>query len=134
MNIKIKKLRKKDLPILKEHWKIYEPFLYRFNSMRKGDSIFLIVWNNKEPIGHGRIIWKKMPVIQDMSIDKNFRSKGIGSVLLKRLELYAKRKNYQKVRLYVNPKNKKAKKLYLEKGYVLTGKTLHKENEMEKNL
>ncbi len=134
MDIEIKKLRKKDLLILKEHWKVYEPFLNRYNSMKNGDSTFLIVWSKENPVGHGTIWWKKIPVIEDMSVDKNFRSKGIGSILLNRLELCAKKRNYEKVRLYVELKNKKAEKLYLKKGYVLKGKIVDNENEMEKVL
>lgn len=134
MKVKIQKLRKKDLLILKKHWKVYEPFLNRYNSMKKGESTFLIIWNNEIPIGHGRIWWKKVPVIEDMSVNKDFRSKGIGSILLNRLELYAKRRAYNQVRLYVELKNKKAEMFYLRKNYFLTGNIINNENEMEKKL
>lgn len=127
-----KKVKKKDLDVLKRHWNAYQPFLDRYNSMKKGKSTFLIVWKNKKPIGHGRIWWKKIPVIEDMSVDTNYRSKGVGSLLLRRLELYAKRNNFCILRLYVDPNNKKAEKLYLSKGYRFTGETVKDENEMEK--
>ncbi len=130
--MEIRRLRKKDLQSLKQYWKVYEPFLRRYDDMKEGDSLFLIVWKGNIPIGHGRIIWRNIPVIEDMFIENKYRSKGIGTKLLKRLELYIERKNHNKIRLYVDPKNRKAERLYLRKGYKLTGRVIKDKKEMLK--
>jgi GNAT superfamily N-acetyltransferase len=102
--MKITKLQAKDLLVLKKYWKVYDPFANRLEEMRKGKTTFLIIWDEGKPIGHGKIIWKKIPVIEDMYIDKNRRSSGIGGVLLKRLESYARGNGSKKVRLLVEEK------------------------------
>lgn len=126
---KITKLRKSDLPTIYMYWKVYEPFLERYNSMKKQESTFLIVWNGEIPIGHGRIWWKKTPIIEDMFIEEQYQNKGIGTKLLKRLELYAKKNNYSYVKLFVE-ENTKAEKLYQKQDYKFTG-NLNNEEEKE---
>lgn len=55
--------------------------------------------------------------IQNVCVDKNFRGKGIGSKLIERYLEFAKRYNYTSVLLDVSMYNKKAKKLYEQKGF-----------------
>ena len=135
MNFDIKELEKEDLVILKNNWGVIEPFEKRLNSMKKGQSSFYIVWSeDKKPIGHGRIWWKETPIIEDMSVDENLRSNGIGSDLLNHLEFKIKEKGYFNVKLFVELENQKAEKLYLKKGYVFTGKIEKEEKELIKKL
>lgn len=135
MSVEIKELGEEDLVILKNNWGIIKPFKKRFDSMKKGESSFYIVWDEgKKPIGHGRVWWKEIPIIEDMHIDKNLRSNGFGSELLNHLENLIKNKGFFEVKLFVDLENHSAERLYLKKGYVLTGKIEKGEKEMIKKL
>lgn len=122
---KIAKLRKSDLSTIYMYWNVYKPFLERYNSMAREESTFLIVWSGDKPIGHGGIWWKETPLIEDMFIGDQYQNKGIGTKLLKRLELYAKKNNYSYVKLFVE-ENIKAEKLYQKQGYKFTGEINNK--------
>ena len=132
--VKIKKLKKTDLKILKTHWKVEEPFLERYNSMEKGESTFFIVWLNEKPRGHGRIWWKESPIIGDMDIDNEFRNKKIGEVLLKKLEIVVKEKNFNKIKLYIEEENNQVENFYLRQNYIFTNNLVNCEREMIKEL
>ena len=132
--LKISRIKKNDIPVLKKNWKVENPFVKRYESQKKSKSNFFIIWKNKTPIGHGQIIWEKIPILEDMFVEKKFRSKGIGKVLLKKLESSAKRKGFKKIKLYVGIKNKKAQNFYIKNNYSFTGRTVKKEKEMEKKL
>ncbi len=134
MEIEIKKVRKKDLVILKKYFKIYKPFLERYSKMKEGKSLFFIVWEKGIPIGHASIILKKVPIIEDLYLNKKSRSRRLGDVLLRRLESILKRKKYKRVILNVFSNNPKLKRFYLRNGYFFTGRKMNNEFEMEKSL
>jgi len=131
--MKIRKLKKSDIPVLKRYWKVSKPFEKRYELQIKKKITFLVVWLKNKPIGHGTVKWQRIPIIEDMYTDPKQRSKGIGSELLKHMENLIK-KRCKKVCLYVAPKNKHAQKLYIKKGYKLTGKIKNKEKQMIKSL
>ena len=134
MDFEIKKLNEEDLVILEKSWGVLEPFEKRLNSMLKNESSFFIVWQNKKPIGHGRIWWENVPIIEDMHIDENLRSKGIGTRLLNYLEDEIKKRDFSEIKLFVEIENKLAEKLYLKKGYVFNGNIVDEEKELIKKL
>lgn len=134
MNFKIKELKKEDLVILEKNWGVFEPFENRLKSMLIEESSFFIIWKSKKPIGHGRIWWKEIPIIEDMYVDENLRSNGIGSNLLNFLEERVKEKNHIKVVLFVEKENILAEKLYIKKDYKFTGNVIKGEKELVKIL
>ncbi len=123
MNIQIKNLQESDLDIIEKKWSVREPFEKRLESQKKKESLFYIIWDNDNPIGHGRILWKKIPILEDIYIDENLRSKGFGSNLIKFLENEIKIKNFFQIKLYVEEDNKKAIMFYEKLNYQKTNKT-----------
>lgn len=67
---------------------------------------------------------EKELVMDGIVVDTGFRSLGIGSKLLDIIVEYAKNNDYQNVRLDVIDTNQRAKKLYLQKGFI-EGNTKH---------
>ncbi len=123
MNIQIKKLQESDLNNIEKKWSVREPFEKRLESQKKKESSFYIIWDNDNPIGHGRILWRKIPILEDIYIDESLRSKGFGSILIKFLENEVKIKNNFQIKLYVEKDNKKAIMFYEKLNYQKTNKT-----------
>jgi GNAT superfamily N-acetyltransferase len=115
--ISIRKINKKDIGLLKKEWKIEKPFIKRLEEQKSGKISFLICFLNKKPIGHGKIIWFKTPVIEDMYVKKDFRMKGIGRNLLHRLERLARTKSFRQVRLEISKKNIRGLNFYKREKY-----------------
>lgn len=123
MNIQIKKLQESDLNNIEKEWEVRKPFEKRLEAQKKKESSFYIIWNNDNPIGHGRILWRKIPILEDIYIDESLRSKGFGSILIKFLENEVKIKNNFQIKLYVEEDNKKAIMFYEKLNYQKTNKT-----------
>jgi ribosomal protein S18 acetylase RimI-like enzyme len=86
-------------------------------------DIILIAKDGKKPVGmflaHDMRHWVYCSTLY---VEKSYRSKGIGSMLLAKIVDIAKKRNYMEVSLMVNKNNRDAKKFYLRnefhKGYL----------------
>ena len=89
----------------------------RYYQDDKGE--FLIAEINNKVIGMGGLkrIDNKTAEIKRMRISKDHQRKGIGSMLLKELEVIAKNKEYKRIILDTSLKQVSAQKLYEKKGY-----------------
>ena len=82
------------------------------------NSHYIVAKTHDEIVGFGGI-WKSVDDIHitDIVVKKDFRKKGIGSLLLQKLILLTKELNYNELTLEVNKNNNIAKKLYLKFGF-----------------
>ena len=75
------------------------------------------------PVGQLKIIpwWNKFAYIEELTVDTEFRGKGIGQSLMNRSIEWAREKNYPGVMLETQTNNVPACKLYEKCGFVLSG-------------
>jgi ribosomal protein S18 acetylase RimI-like enzyme len=75
------------------------------------------------PAGQVKIIpwWNKFACIEELTVDAEFRGKGIGQALMRRAIEWAREQNYPGVMLETQTNNVPACKLYEKCGFVLSG-------------
>ena len=128
--MRIQKARKSDLKILNKHLFVESiPNLHnqKLKEQGKGESLWLIAWKNKLPLGHVQLRLKKLKEkgcahIESLGVKKDFRKKGIGTRLTKFAENLARKKGFKKIGLSVEINNKFLKELYSKMGYKDWGK------------
>jgi len=125
-NIKIRKMRDRDIPqvikIEEESFEYtYPPLLimHIFSSFPEG---FLVAEdeNTKKIVGYimGLIEWGHGHIVS-IATSKEYRNKGIGTALLKKLEdILFKKYNVGYIALEVRFNNRDARKFYYKRGYV----------------
>jgi GNAT superfamily N-acetyltransferase len=108
-----------------------DPAKYRhhFEQQRRGESISLIAWQDRFPIGRILLQWagivdgpaasrlETCPYIGDLFVMENYRSSGVGSQLLAVAEGLALQRGYQRTGLYVRIDDLRARSLYGHRGY-----------------
>lgn len=93
-------------------------------NFKKGVILFVVDDNELISYLMGNFIenaYQKMSYIDDVFVLKNYRNKGIATLLMKEFEKITKLKHYPKIRLGVNTKNASAIELYKKLGF----KTVH---------
>ncbi|NYB72808.1 GNAT family N-acetyltransferase [Sedimentibacter hydroxybenzoicus DSM 7310] len=84
-------------------------------------NIFLIALNNNKVIGTGALIEESNSVgrIVRMSVDEEYRRKGVATKILKRLHMIAIEKGYAKIVLETTKNWYGAKKFYINNNYII---------------
>ncbi len=130
MHITIAKPRLSDAPIMVK-WgresaalKDYSTDIwYSVSAIREwisdpNEDIILIARDGEKPVGmclaHGMRNWAYCSTLY---VDKAYRNKGIGTILLAKMIEHAKKRKYVEFALMVNKSNKEAKKFYRKQGF-----------------
>ncbi len=130
--VKIRPIKKQNLEILyKEMFDSAVPWLHGKNLAEqiKGNSVWLIAWQDKLPVGHIQITFKnsevkkirkqikRCPHLSTLYVNSKFRRKGIAKKIMKYAEKLVKKKGYKRVGLSVEKDNKFLNNLYEKLGY-----------------
>jgi len=118
-NIKdIYQIRKRKLPLLQKA---------RFTEQDKKESLYLIAFQPKKPVGYVYIKLKgserhhTCPNIQDLYVKEELRKKGIAKQILQETEDFLKKLGYSKIGLNVETKEKWIKNFYENQGFKIQG-------------
>jgi ribosomal protein S18 acetylase RimI-like enzyme len=105
----------------------------RLARQRAGSALYLIAWHEAFPVGHAllkllhppddprQIARPRCPEVEDLLVHPEWRSRGIGSQLLKAAEEAARERGYSEIGLSVAVDNAAAQRLYARQGYVDAG-------------
>ena len=91
----------------------------RLNEICKNSHILLALDKNNKIIGMATLALVNIPFgkygrIEDVVVDDKFRGQGIGTTLIKKLIIKAKKLHLKKIDLTSNPKRVESNKLYLK--------------------
>src|SRR5205823_54774 len=78
----------------------------------QGDGIYLVAWDNGEPLGHAHLALTNPPELQDVSVRPEYRRRGVASALTTAAESEARRRGFDRLRLEVSETNEGALALY----------------------
>lgn len=104
----------------------------RLEMQLHGDSNYLFAWLDEQPVGHLFLRWNgtldepvasnlsDCPHLEDLLVQEQHRSKGIGTALLNSAEHIVSGRGYKRIGLGVGTDNPNAKKLYERMGYAET--------------
>jgi GNAT superfamily N-acetyltransferase len=100
--------------------------LSRLGQQAEEHSIYLIAWENSQPVGHAHIAWSGthlgLPEIQDVFVLPERRRRGIATELTHAAEEEARARGWDSVSLSVSQEgNAAARLLYSKLGYVDAG-------------
>ena len=128
--MKIKPIQKKDLKILEEELNHNTlPWLHgkKLKEQLKGNTLWFIAWEDKEPIAHVQIRFegsnspevklKDCPHVETLYVKDKFRKQGVATKIMNFCERLVKKKGYSRIGLAVEKGNKFLLKLYNERGY-----------------
>lgn len=89
-----------------------------YSELNNPNSYYIVAKASTEIVGFAGI-WKSVDDIHitDIVVKKDFRKKGIGSLLLEKLISMTKELKFKELTLEVNSNNEPAKKLYLKFGF-----------------
>ena len=96
-------------------------FFAQFNKVENIKNV-VVCYENEKAIGCGAFKVKDNQTVEikRMFVNPNFRSKGVASLVLKELELWAKGDNYSIIILETGRKLENAISLYKKSGYSIT--------------
>jgi ribosomal protein S18 acetylase RimI-like enzyme len=100
--------------------------LHRLDQYRRGNSTYLIAWDEEVPVGHGHLAWPELPgqppELQDVFVLERLRRRGIASAVTRAAEREAAGRGFERLSLTVGVDNEPAQKLYERLGYRDTGR------------
>lgn len=96
-------------------------FFAQFNKVENIKNV-VVCYENEKAIGCGafKVTDNQTVEIKRMFVDPNFRGKGVASLVLKELEIWAKEENYSIIILETGRKLENAISLYKKSGYAIT--------------
>jgi len=83
----------------------------------QGDGVYLVAWVGDEPVGHVHLALTDPPELQDVSVQPEYRRRGIASALTVAAEREARDRRFDRLRLGVSSDNGAAQALYRGLGY-----------------
>ena len=89
--------------------------------LHQGDGLYLVAWADSDPVGHVHLALKDPPELQDLTVAKRYRRRGIARCLLAAAEADLRLRGCVTVRLEVSVNDEIARSLYLAFGYVDAG-------------
>ena len=95
----------------------------RFRQQAKGDSLYLVAFIEKMPVGYiyinfsGTCKYHTSPVLQDLFVKSKLREQNIGTQIIQEAERILKSLNYKKLSLDVEVRNGWIQKLYEKQGF-----------------
>lgn len=94
--------------------------LNRLDQHRRGRSVYLVAWEDEQPIGHALLDWTG-PELQDVYVTPDARRRGVASALTAEAERLAAERGHSALRLSVSETNEAARRLYERLGYLDAG-------------
>lgn len=89
--------------------------------LRQGDGMYLVAWDDREPLGHGHLALTDPPELQDVEVRPEYRRLGVASALTVRAEDEVRMRGFDRLRLTVSVDNAAAQALYRGCGYADAG-------------
>ena len=89
--------------------------------LHQGDGFYLVAWEDVEPIGHAYLALTDPPELQDVSVRREHRRRGVASALTAAAERESRARGFDRLRLTVGVENKPAQALYRSCGYFDSG-------------
>ncbi len=105
----------------------------RFERQQRGEGLYLIAWDGPRPIGHVFVEWQSepfgppelelhtAPYFLDFYVLPEYRSRGVGSLVLDALERACRERGYRRLYCAVAAGNTRARALYERHGYLDPG-------------
>jgi GNAT superfamily N-acetyltransferase len=134
---KIRPLNEKELRLVDRHinfdWGQPGKHRERFVRQQNGEVTYLIAWHDDRPVGHALVEWagatdepmasvlEDCPAVEDLYVSPNYRSRGVGSLLLDAAEGLVRKLGYVQIGLGVGIDNPPARALYVRRGYKEVG-------------
>jgi GNAT superfamily N-acetyltransferase len=87
----------------------------------QGNGIYLVAWENQEPLGHAYVAFVDPPELQDVLVRTEHRRRGVASALTSAAEAVAHDGGSRRLRLEVSKDNLAAQALYRSCGYADIG-------------
>jgi len=135
--IEIKPLTADELESVETHinfdWAAHQKHSDRLIKQEKGMAIYLVAWSDSIPVGHVLLEWSGTsdePMrsqlnycsnLEDLFVVPQYRSKGVGSSLLRDAENRVNQNGYPQLGLGVAVDNTGARRLYQRQGYTDSG-------------
>lgn len=96
-------------------------FFAQFNKVENIKNV-VVCYENEKAIGCGafKVTDNQTVEIKRMFVDPNFRGKGVASIVLKELEIWAKEEHYSVIILETGRKLENAISMYKKSGYSIT--------------
>jgi len=140
MTITLRKLNTGDLKFLNEIRGKELPKLHydRFTEQDKGESIYLIAFQDGRPVGHvyvkfeGDEEYHNSPVLQDLYVSEELRGKKIGTQIIQETEKYLKELGYNEISIDVETNKEWIKQFYEKQEFGLKSGP-HKQSWIEKD-
>lgn len=89
--------------------------------LNQRNGFYLVAWERDEPLGHAHLALTDPPELQDVSVRKEYRRRGVASALTAAAEQEACARGFDRLRLTVSVENEPARALYRNLGYFDTG-------------
>jgi GNAT superfamily N-acetyltransferase len=86
-----------------------------------GDGLYLVAWEDGEPVGHGYVAFTDPPELGDVFVLPRHRRRGIATALTAAAEREVAARGYDRLRLSYGIANDAARSVYEQAGYVDTG-------------
>lgn len=129
--VEIRPLAGAEIGLFEQHIAFGPPEKHRerFARQRQGTVVYLVAWRENLPVGHVLLKWDgstdepmaseldNCPDIEDLFVNPDYRSRGVGSRLLDAVENLVRQQGYSRVGLDVGVENVRARSLYERRGY-----------------
>ena len=83
----------------------------------QGNGVYLVAWDDDEPLGHAYLALTDPPELQDVSVRAEHRRHGVATALAAAAEEMAVSRGFDRLRLSVSIGNDAARSLYARLGY-----------------
>jgi GNAT superfamily N-acetyltransferase len=133
VDLEVRELAASDVRLLETQLPAEDESKYRrrFQEHLAGMIVFLVAWDEGLPVGHGYVRWRageplnrrfpKVPVIGDLVVKEELRSRGIGTRIMEEAEDVARARGRRRMAIGVDLANTRAQALYQRRGYVDSG-------------
>ncbi|MFN3707251.1 GNAT family N-acetyltransferase [Microcella sp.] len=119
--IEVRPCRAAELPLLMEREVPGADIASRqFARQQDGEGVLLVAWLGSEPVGSGEVVFTDPPELRNLHVEPAHRGLGIGTALLDAAERMSV--NRGALSVGVGPDNVDARRLYLRRGFVPTGR------------
>ena len=111
--------------------KLHKLHLKRLKEQNKNKAKYLIIFLNKQPVGHIFIRYKEdrvhkiIPIFEDLFVRSNYRGKGIATKILEHAEKLVKSKGFKECYLDFEIQEKHLEEFYEHRGYIIIGEPSH---------
>jgi len=89
--------------------------------LHQGDGFYIVAWEHDEPLGHAHLALTDPPELQDVSVRREHRRRGVASALTAVAEEEARTRGFGRLRLTVSTHNYGAQAVYRRSGYLDVG-------------